>query len=1291
MVPTLGAPKIPDKPSPTVAQAVGFAESAAVRDLEPVKLSAAEARKLNGLSEDRKLNELNEVPLKQSVAPITGARTFDDAIQSGELVSANIPAPSTTFDGLASSDNVALFGSSVLPSDDNIDVGPNHVVQTANLAFRVFNKSGAPLTPAAKFSSLFAPLGSPCGTRNDGDPMVLYDPLADRWLICQFCLVFNPNMHQLVAVSKTGDPTGQYYLYDFVMPNTKFFDYPHYAVWPDAYYMTTNQFNQAGTQFQGGGAFAFDRNKMLQGDPTASYIYFDEFKIDPTLGGELPTDIDGVLPPPVGTPNLFMEFRATAFGDPNDALRMFEFHADFANPANSTFTQKADLLLATFDASQPSSRNVVEQPPPATSNGFLDALADRMMHRIAYRTLAGGIQSYVLNFTVNVSGVTATSGSTYQAGIRWVELRRNAVSGAMAVNQQGTYAPGAGDGTNGRNVWMASIAQDYQGDIGLGFSASSLTQFPSIFYAGRLAGDPAGTLAQGEASMFNGSGSQQSSFGRWGDYSAMSVDPADECTFWYSNQYLNISANNDWRTRIGSFKVDPNCAAQQKATITGQVTNCQTGAAVQGAVVMTSDGFFRQTDASGNYSISVAPGTYTLNISKPGAGFNTCSGSVNVGAGGSASFNCCLQASPLIVASGASIVSESCSPANGVIDPGELVTLSFCVKNAGGLNTTNLVGTLQATGGVSTPSGPATYGPLVAGGASVCQNFAFTASGACGGTVTAAVQFQDGTTNLGTITYTFTLGTTKTAFSENFDGVTAPGLPAGWARMNAAGPDPVWGTSTNGPDTSPNDAFVNCPSVVSDKRLDSPAIAINSNSAQLSFRQSYQFTDSGSGFDGGVLELSSPNINGGAFTDVTNAAVGGTFVSNGYTSIIDSSYSSPLAGRQAWSGSSGGYITTKVNLGPNVAGQSIKLRWRMGSDVGGSDIGWFVDTIVITDGYTCCITPPACTISCAANITRSNDQNQCGAVVSYPSPLVGGFCTGYNCSPTSGAFFPKGATTVTCTTTNGPSCSFTVTVQDTQPPTITCPANVGVPSNCGPITVNYANPTVSDNCSGVGAPTCTPASGSTFPVGTTTVNCSVKDSSNNSATCNFTVTVTGGDTQPPTFSNLCRPAVNVSAAFLCPYATSAQVSYTNPAASDNCPGVTVACNPPSGSTFPLGTSTVTCTATDASNNTATCTFPVNIYSACLVDDTSPGNVVLFNASTGEYRYCCNGVVVAIGKGTVTGTGCDITIDHTKGNRKVHISVSSAGQGSGSAYVQKGTSQVCTITDAQMVGNVCACQ
>jgi hypothetical protein len=175
----------------------------------------------------------------------------------------------------------------------------------------------------------------------------------------------------------------------------------------------------------------------------------------------------------------------------------------------------------------------------------------------------------------------------------------------------------------------------------------------------------------------------------------------------------------------------------------------------------------------------------------------------------------------------------------------------------------------------------------------------------------------------------------------------APALPPGWVASNAVGPGPLWATSPTTPDTAPNDAVVKDSPEISDKRLDSPSIAITSASAQLSFRNNFSLQD---GFDGGVLEVSSPNIAGGAFTDITNAAVGGSFVSGGYTGTISSTQGSPIAGRMAWSGNSGGYISTIVNLGPNVQGQTIKLRFRLATDQAVAGGGWRIDTISIVGG-----------------------------------------------------------------------------------------------------------------------------------------------------------------------------------------------------------------------------------------------------------------------------------------------------------------------------------------------------
>ena len=430
---------------------------------------------------------------------------------------------------------------------------------------------------------------------------------------------------------------------------------------------------------------------------------------------------------------------------------------------------------------------------------------------------------------------------------------------------------------------------DQSGNLAVGFSASSSAINPQIRYAGRLVTDPLNSLAQGEAHLFDGTGAQTSGLQRWGDYSSLTLDPVDDCTFWYTQEYIPSNGTFNWKTRIGNFK------------------------------------------------------------------FTQCSSTPT----------------PVISPTTSSIVSEGCSPPNGVIDPNENVTVSFCVQNQGtGSTTSNLTGTLLNTGGVTGASAPQNYGAM-APGAIVCLPFTFTANGSCGGTLTATIHFQDGATDLGNAIYTYTLGTlnTVTALSENFDGVTAPALPAGWVATNASGSAPLWVTSTTTPDTALNDAFIDDPAAVSDKRLDSVGIPITSTSAQVTFRNNYNLEST---FDGAVLEVSSPNINAGAFTDVTNGLVGGSFVSGGYNGTISSSFSNPLAGRQAWTGSSGGYITTVANLGPNVAGQTIKLRFRMGSDTSVAGTGWRVDTLsVSSSSYVCCNQAAPALTSAVSRLTHT--------------------------------------------------------------------------------------------------------------------------------------------------------------------------------------------------------------------------------------------------------------------------------------------------------------------------------
>jgi hypothetical protein len=555
-----------------------------------------------------------------------------------------IPSPLGSFEGLNSQDNFNQYGGYVLPPDTVGDVGPSHYVQAVNLLFRVYDKSGVAQTAPLPMSALFAPLGGLCSTSDDGDVIVVYDPLADRWLLSQF-VVATP-AHQCVALSQTGDPTGSYSLYDFPMPNTKFNDYPKFGVWSDAYYMSDNQFSDItpSATWEGAGAFAFDRAKMLAGDPNAGYVYFDLEPLDPTIGGLLPSDVDGLTPPPAGAPNVFAYFTATEFGDAQDGLRLFDFHVDFASPGASTFGERSEspVAVASFDPTMNESidggaadcstglrwdfRDDIPQPD---ASGLalcrrLDSLSDRLMFRLAYRNF-GSHESLVTTHSVDVNFSAISSSNGHRAGVRYYELRRTLPSGSFAVNEQASFAPD----TNHR--WMGSAAMDGSGDIAVGYSVSSGSTFPSIRYAGRLAGDPPNGLTQGETTLQAGGGIQTSTTSRWGDYSMLAVDPVDECTFWFTTEYYSASlagctttsppGTRCWQTRIGSFRF-PSCATPARGTVQGTVKDAATSAAIAGArVVLVASGgasYETGTNASGAYSRLLPPGSYTATASAAG-------------------------------------------------------------------------------------------------------------------------------------------------------------------------------------------------------------------------------------------------------------------------------------------------------------------------------------------------------------------------------------------------------------------------------------------------------------------------------------------------------------------------------------------------------------------------------------------------------------------------------------------------------------------------------------------------
>jgi len=464
-----------------------------------------------------------------------------------------MPSPIQGFEGVNNNDNQILTGSAVLPPDTNGDVGPNHYVQWVNNSFAIWNKSGTLLYGPAAGNTLWSGFGGACQTQNDGDPIVLYDPLADRWLMSQFALPDYPNgpFYQCIAVSQTPDPTGAWHRYAFLAHNTKMNDYPKFGVWPDGYYMSVNQFSSSGA-YAGAGAFVFDRANMLAGNP-ATFQYFDLDLVNPNFGGMLPSDLDGAKPPPAGSPNYFVEVDDSSLIAPSDALRIWEFHVDWTTPANSTFgfSGQPNTVLSTgaFDPNMCSSNPPVNCIPQPGTTRKLDAISDRLMYRLQYRNF-GTHESLVVNHTVDVDGAD-------HAGIRWYELRDP--GGAPTIYQQGTYAPDA------NHRWMGSIAMDGNGNMALGYSVSSGTVYPSIRYTGRLTSDPLGTMPQGESTLMAGGGSQEHSSSRWGDYSMMAVDPVDDCTFWYTQEYYQTTSSADWRTRIGSFKF-PFCSNPNLST-----------------------------------------------------------------------------------------------------------------------------------------------------------------------------------------------------------------------------------------------------------------------------------------------------------------------------------------------------------------------------------------------------------------------------------------------------------------------------------------------------------------------------------------------------------------------------------------------------------------------------------------------------------------------------------------------------------------------------------------------------
>ena len=495
---------------------------------------------------------------------------FPDAAVQANAPQAAIPSTLANFEGLSNQDNFNIFGGRVNPPDPVGDVGPNHYVEMINLVFAVYDKQGNLLLGPVDTGTLWDGFVVPDCTDPSGDPVVLYDQFADRWLLSQFTTrgLDDPSLpfYNCVAISQTGDPTGAYYRYAFItQPDTVdggyfFPDYPKYGVWKDSYIMTTRDFglvNQYGIS-----VYALEKNKMINGQAKARAVQFfldsNVVPLEMIGDGLLPPDVDGKTKPKNDAPAPIVGTQddGAGYGATFDAINIWDLSVQWNSKPTASLTGPTQLPVAPFDSVFPcvptSARDCLPQPGITNPTQFLDILSyrQRPTYRLAYRSF-GTYDTFVTNQSVEAApGV---------AGVRWYEVRRT--NGVYSIFQQGTFAPG-----DGVHRWMGSAAMDWKGNIALGYSVvNGVNVYPGIRYTGRLAGDPLGQMTLGEGIIINGSGVQRTTNSRWGDYTSLNVDPVDDCTFWYVNEYYTLagqlSSTAGWQTRIGSFKL-PGCVAK---------------------------------------------------------------------------------------------------------------------------------------------------------------------------------------------------------------------------------------------------------------------------------------------------------------------------------------------------------------------------------------------------------------------------------------------------------------------------------------------------------------------------------------------------------------------------------------------------------------------------------------------------------------------------------------------------------------------------------------------------------
>jgi hypothetical protein len=477
-----------------------------------------------GPAKKRPMHEMGQMP-----APLGNGKMIDPVVQTSDSLSAVsqmavAPAPLTSFKGL----DLTNWGAG-WPPDTHGDVGPTHYIQAVNTSIGIFNKSTGARLAAFTFNNFFIAAGGSgvCTTLNYGDPIVMYDQVSGRWIITDFAFAGSgttPPYYECIAVSKTADPvSGGWWLYTVTASTTALNDYPKFGIWSDGIYMSANMFTKGAT-YGGVKVWALNRDDMINGAALRSVA----FTLGTSYFSLLPANLKGTLPP-AGTPEYFM----SDYGS-NTSMKLWKFTTNWTTPSSSTLTGPTSFAVASF--TRPAANSVSQ----LGSTEKVDTLGDRLMTWLQYRNI-GGVESLWVSRTAKVSN------SNY--GIRWMEVRN--MKTTPAVYQQGTYAPSTAF------RWMPSLAVDKFGNMAIGYSVSTSKMYPAIRYAGRLVTDALGTLGQTEQTLIAGTGSQKGGYNRWGDYASMSVDPVNDCTFWFTTEYYETVSNN-WQTRIGSFQF-PGC------------------------------------------------------------------------------------------------------------------------------------------------------------------------------------------------------------------------------------------------------------------------------------------------------------------------------------------------------------------------------------------------------------------------------------------------------------------------------------------------------------------------------------------------------------------------------------------------------------------------------------------------------------------------------------------------------------------------------------------------------------